>query len=65
MTGTELATLMRRHKVTIRELARRIQITQKRVRYRRETGLPDPELARDWIQAITGTDPGPQTRGEL
>ena len=65
MTGTELATLMRRHKVTIRELARRIKITQKHVRYRREAGLIDPELARDWIQAITGTDPGPQTRGEL
>lgn len=65
MTGNELTTLMRRHKVTIRELARRIQITQTRVRYRRETGLTDPGLARDWIQAITGTDPGPQTRGEL
>ena len=65
MTGKELATLMRLHKVTIRELARRIQITQTRVRYRRETGLTNPELARDWIQAITGIDPGPQARGEL
>ena len=65
MTGKELATLMRRHKVTIRELARRIQITQKSVRQRRETGLTDPGLARDWIQAITENDPGPQTRGEL
>ena len=60
MTGKELATLMRRHKVTIRELARRIQITQKSVRQRRETGLTDPGLARDWIQAITRNDPGPQ-----
>jgi hypothetical protein len=65
MTGTELASLMRRHKVTIRELARRIQVTQTDVRYRRETGLNHPELARDWIQAITGNDPGPQARGEL
>ena len=64
MTGKELATLMRRHKVTIRELARRTQMTQQRIRLRRETGL-DPEAARDWIQAITGADPGPQTRGEL
>ena len=64
MTGKELTSLMRRHKVTIRELARRIQIPQKRIRYRRETGLPDPGLARDWIQAITGNDPGPQvTKG--
>ena len=60
MTGKELITMMRRHKVTIRELARRIQITQKRVRMRRDIGL-DAETARDWIQAITGVDPGPQT----
>jgi hypothetical protein len=60
MTGKELITMMRRHNVTISELARRIQITQKRVRMRRETGL-NPETARDWIQAITGIDPGPQT----
>ena len=60
MTGKELATLMRRHNVTIRELARRIQIPQKRVRMRRDIGL-DAETARDWIQSITGVDPGPQT----
>lgn len=65
MTGKELTSLMRRHNVTIRELARRIQITQKRVRMRRDIGFfREPELARDWIQAITGTDPGPQgTKG--
>jgi transcriptional regulator with XRE-family HTH domain len=62
MTGNELKTLMRRHKMTIRDLAKRTQITQQRIRLRRETGL-DPETARDWIQAITGVDPGsrPQT----
>ena len=60
MNGNELKTLMRLHKVTIRDLAKRTQITQKRIRLRRETGL-GPEIARDWIQAITGTDPGPQT----
>ncbi len=59
MTGKELITMMRRHKVTIRELARRIQIPQKRVRIRRDIGL-DAETARDWIQSITGVDPGPQ-----
>ena len=63
MTGKELATLMRRHNVTIRELARRIQVTQQRIRLRRETGL-DPETARDWTQAITGVDPGSQTTKE-
>ena len=65
MTGKELTLLMCRYKVTIRELAKRMQVTQTDVRYRRETGLNHPELARDWIQAIIGTDPGRQTRGEL
>lgn len=61
MTGKELASLMRRHGVTIKELAKRIQIPQNRVRMRRDTGFfREPELVRDWIQAITGTDPGPQ-----
>lgn len=57
MTGKELCTLMRKHKVTIRELAKRIGVPMKRVRFRREHGM-DRTLARDWIQAITGKDPG-------
>jgi hypothetical protein len=60
MTGKELISLMRRHKVTIRELSQRTQITQKRVRCRRLIGFDDPAMTRDWIQAITGVDPGPQ-----
>jgi hypothetical protein len=38
MEGKELRRLMRKHRVTIRELAQRMQITQKRIRERREEG---------------------------
>ena len=50
---------MRVHKVTIRELSERMQITQKRIRQIREIGLEGRELIRDWIQGILGSDPGP------
>ena len=59
MTGTQLVRLMRTHRVTIRELKRRTSITLKRIRKVRETGLTDAATIRDWIQAITGNDPGP------
>lgn len=59
ITGRQIVSLMRRHGVTIRELSRRMQITQKRIRQARETGLDHPGFARDWIEHITGTDPGP------
>ena len=49
---------MRVHKVTIRELSRRMQITMKRIREIREIGLEDRYSIRDWVEAITGEDPG-------
>ena len=49
---------MRVHKVTIRELSRRMQITMKRIREIRELGLDDRYAIRDWIEGITGDDPG-------
>ncbi len=61
MTGAEITSLMRRHKVTIRELKARTGITMKRIRQVRERGLGCRHAKRDWIEAITGTDPGPQT----
>ena len=57
MEGKELKRLMRREGVAIRELARRMQITQKRIRQIREQGLVGRELIRDWIQGVIGSDP--------
>jgi hypothetical protein len=39
MEGKEVARLMRKYRVTIRELSRTMGITQKRIRLRREIGL--------------------------
>jgi len=59
LSGAEIVRLMRKHKVTIEALAFRLGTTQKRVRKIRNTKLDDPLVVRDWIQAITGEDPGP------
>ena len=58
MTGKELSSLMRKNGVTIREMKRRTGFTLKLIREYRESGIPSKSAARDWIQAITGTDPG-------
>ena len=57
--GTAIRRLMRCHKVTIAALAQRMDISQARVRQVRQRGLSDPAYVRDWIEAITGRDPGP------
>lgn len=49
---------MRVHRVKIRELSQRMGITMKRIREVRDAGLTDPLSIRDWIEAVTGTDPG-------
>lgn len=59
LSGRDLIRMMRRHRVTIADLAVRIGVTQKRVRELRETGIQNPKVIRDWIEAITGRDPGP------
>jgi hypothetical protein len=59
MTGKEITALMRKHKVTIAVLAKGMGITMKRVREVRAQGLADANTVRDWVQAITGKDPGP------
>lgn len=59
LAGPELVRLMRKHKVTIESLAFRLGTSRKRVRQVRNTKLDDPLAVRDWIQAITGEDPGP------
>ena len=58
LDGADVRRLMRVNKVTIRELAKRMQITMKRIRQIREIGLRDKPTIRDWVQSITGEDPG-------
>jgi len=58
MEGKEVQRLMRKYRVTIRELSQRMGVTQKRIRLRREIGLEGRELIRDWVQGIIGADPG-------
>jgi hypothetical protein len=58
LTGPTLCSLMRRHHVTIRELAQRMALPMTRVRLRRLQGITDRHAARDWVQAVTGVDPG-------
>jgi hypothetical protein len=64
MTGKALCRLMRVHKVTIRTMAQRLGIPMTRVRSRRQHGLPTAAHVRDWVEAITGTDPGAHYPGE-
>ncbi len=59
LSGPEIVSLMRKHRVTIEALAFRLGTTRKRVRKIRQAGLSDALGVRDWLQAITGEDPGP------
>jgi hypothetical protein len=59
LSGPEVVRLMRKHKLTIEQLAFRLGSTMKRVREVRRKGLTRALVVRDWLQAITGEDPGP------
>lgn len=59
LKGKELISLMRKHKVTIKRLSFRMGLPMKRIREVRAVGLNDALAVRDWIQAVTGEDPGP------
>lgn len=54
ITGKELCTLMRTHRVTMRDLKQRTGFTLKLIRDRRTHGL-NGHAAIDWTEAITGT----------
>lgn len=54
MSGKELCSLMRIHQVTIKEMARRLGITQVRVRAVRREGIVNPWVKRDWLEALSG-----------
>ncbi len=55
LAGDSIMDLMRKHKVTIRDLAKRMNITLKRVREVRTTGVTGKCICQDWREAITGT----------
>ena len=57
-TGQVVCRLMRKYRVTIRELSQRMGITMKRIREVRTEGLMDPLVVRDWLEGISGVDPG-------
>lgn len=52
LTGREVTALMRRHGVTIAELARRMNLPQARVRYVRKHGVTGKAFCLDWQEAI-------------
>lgn len=60
LTGPQLCRLMRQHHTPMRTLAARMGIPLKRIRVMRQHGFSNPHVQRDWLQVITGTDPGPQ-----
>ena len=57
LSGPAVVRLMKQNKVTIPQLAERMNITQTRIRTVREKGVKGNEFVRDWIEGITGRDP--------
>ena len=55
LPGLIIQKLMRRHKMTIRTLAKRMNITMKRVREVRDKGVEGNCMCLDWVEGITGT----------
>lgn len=55
ISGPMIRRLMRRHRMTIRALAKRMNITMKRVRHVREHGVEGHCMCLDWYEAISGT----------
>ncbi len=52
LTGRNVRYLMRTNKVTIRALAKRMDITLKRVRHVREHGTESEVITQDWYEAL-------------
>ena len=52
ISGPLIRYFMKRQGVTIRDLAARMQITQKRVRQVRAEGVRDDLFVRDWLDAL-------------
>lgn len=54
-SGSAIRRMMRVHHITIRALAKRMNITLKRVREVREIGVTGTCMCLDWTEAISGT----------
>lgn len=54
LTGREVVHLMRKHNLTIRQLASKMNITQVRVREVRSKGVTGKLYVMDWLEGITG-----------
>ena len=59
LSGQDVIVLMRAYGITIRTLARKMNITQTRIRAVRNAGLQNPAHIRDWLEAITSPDKAP------
>ncbi|MGH8644349.1 MAG: hypothetical protein ACREX4_07790, partial [Gammaproteobacteria bacterium] len=64
LQGSRIETLMRCYRVGIRELAKRLVVPMRRVRQVRGEGVQGEAYVRDWIQGVTGLDPGAVEREE-
>jgi hypothetical protein len=58
LDGRTIVRLMAQHGRTIRDLSASMGLSMVRVRQVREQGTRNHHDSRDWIQGITGTDPG-------
>lgn len=65
LSGSEIRGLMRKHRITIRELARRTGITMKRIRQVRERGIDQAAAVRDWCEAIAGSSAGEKAESSI
>ncbi|MDC0935222.1 class I SAM-dependent methyltransferase, partial [Pirellulales bacterium] len=52
LAGPEVIHLMRKHKVSLKDLAARMQITKTRIQKVREQGVAGRHTVRDWLEAI-------------
>ena len=58
LQGSHIETLMRCYSVGIRALAQRLDVPMRWVQQVRAEGVQGEAYVRDWIQGITGLDPG-------
>lgn len=63
MTSGQVRGLMLRHHKTVKAVASKMKVPEDRVREARARGVAGAAVIRDWVQGITGKDPGRLTTG--